>query len=73
LERLLHAHNGFADLRWIISKDVKAYHEVIAEMLYDTLERQKAAVEVAGHKFADVEASFLKAANPASGWLIDFF
>jgi hypothetical protein len=70
---MLHAHNGFADLRWVISTNAQPYAQAIGEMFHDTLLSRRAALEAAGHDFAQVEASLAQALSPSGGWLLSFF
>lgn len=69
---LIHAKNGFQDLRWVFSKEVANYRDVIAGMMYDTLKANKQAVKELGLDFMTVARQLETAIDSPSNWLIRF-
>lgn len=69
---LIHAKDGFRNLRWVLSTDVLAYRVAVAERMMSTLDTSRAAVQKRGLDFAKVRAELDRALNSAQRWLIEF-
>lgn len=69
---LIHARSGFENLRWVLSTDVAAYRDAIADRMMGTLEANRAAVQRLGLNFDKVRADLDRALNSPQRWLIEF-
>ena len=69
---LIHAKDGFTNLRWVFSTDVTAFRDAIAERMMSTLEASRSAVKDLNLNFDKVRADLDAALNSKQRWLLEF-